>query len=165
MRCDQFLPALTSGGAIGRWRADRHAARCPRCTRSRAEIRRIEGELAAATALTAAERALWTSVAEDHPVPVIPLRWGLNSRLAASAVIAAMLAFLSWPRGAGPVVRPHPAVAPVIADRELDGLRAGLEQLDRELADLRRRAELLDARRDLDALAARYTPQRQSSGL
>src|SRR5262249_53015864 len=121
MRCDQFLPALTTGTAIGRWRAPRHAARCPRCARAQAEIRRLEGELAAASALTAAERALWTSVAEDHPVPVIPLRWGLNARLAAAAAIAAMLAFLLWPRAGGPVVRPHPVVAPIVADRELDG--------------------------------------------
>jgi hypothetical protein len=165
MRCDQFLPALTTGGAIGRWRADRHAARCPRCALARDEICRIETELAAASALTAAERALWTSVAEGHPAPVVPPFWVWKSRLAAAAAIAAMLALLFWPRAGGPVVRPHPDVAPIVADHELDGLRAGLEQLNRELADLRRRADLLDARRDLDALAARYTPHRQSSGL
>jgi hypothetical protein len=165
MRCDRFLKALTTGGTFGRWRADRHVARCPRCARARAEILRIEGELAAASALTGAERALWNSVAEDNPAPFILLPWGLTSRLAAAAAIAAMLALLLWPRDGGPVVRPHPVVVPIVADHELDGLRAGLERIDRELADLRRQADLLDARRDLDALAARYTPQHQSSGL
>jgi hypothetical protein len=165
MRCDQFPPALTTGGAIGRWRTNRHAASCPRCARVRVEIRHLEGELAAASALTAAERALWTSVAEGHPAPVIFLLRGLKPRLAAAVAIAAMLALLFWPRAGGPVVRPHPVIAPIVADHELDGLRAGLDQLDRELADLRRQADLLDARRELDALAARYTPRRQASEL
>jgi hypothetical protein len=165
MRCDQFLPALTTGGSIARWRADRHAARCPRCARVRIEILQLQHDLATGPALTPAQSALWTSVAEDHTSPVILPSWRLQRRLAAIGAVAAMAAFVLWPQASGPVAGPDPVIAPIIADRELDGLRAGLEQLDHELADLRRQADLLDARRDLDALAARYTPSRQPSGL
>ena len=38
-----------------------------------------------------------------------------------------------------------------------------VDQLDRELAELRREADLLDARKDADALWARYAPPAPST--
>jgi hypothetical protein len=165
MRCNQFLPALTTGGVIRRWRANRHAARCPRCGPIRVEIRQLETDLSAVPTLTSAQRALWTAVADGHPAVGLPSFWRLSPRLAAAAALVAMLAFLAWQQARPPVVRTAPVTAPVMADRELDGLRANLDQLDHELANLRRQADLLDARREVDALAARFAPRERRSGL
>jgi hypothetical protein len=49
--------------------------------------------------------------------------------------------------------------------REMEGLRGDVVALARELDDLRRRADLLDARKDVDILMARLTPKTRSSGL
>jgi hypothetical protein len=49
--------------------------------------------------------------------------------------------------------------------RDVDRLRVDVVALARELDDLRRRAELMDARKDVDALMARLAPPGGSSGL
>jgi hypothetical protein len=49
--------------------------------------------------------------------------------------------------------------------RDVEGLRGGVVALAQELDDLRRRADLLDARKEVDALMARLAPRGGSSGL
>ena len=160
MRCEHIPPRLTSVNPVARWRARRHLAECPLCGPDRAII---EG-LADIPPLPDSHRALWLAAGrEAHPRTfrraIVPL--------AVAATVLATLAALTVPlilpdHGRPPVVtnNPEPAVVPS-AQRELDGLRAALDPLDGELADLRRRADLLDARRDADRLLAAYAwPER-----
>jgi hypothetical protein len=58
-----------------------------------------------------------------------------------------------------------PPVVREEALREVEGLRGGVVALAQELDDLRRRADLLDTRREVDALMARLAPRGGSGGL
>jgi hypothetical protein len=49
----------------------------------------------------------------------------------------------------------QPQVSPKVV-QELDGLKSNLQALSQELVQLRRRAELLDERRDVEALVQRF---------
>jgi hypothetical protein len=161
MKCDQAVTQLTTGSALGRWRARRHAARCPACAAEFVRLRRITGELAAAQPLSAAQRALWTSAStEPRPVASYPLwrRPALLAATAASVLLGIVVARLLPPSITvvnHPVV-PAPGVMPQATlneVRELDDLKSNLQALSRELVQLRRRAELLDERRDTEALS------------
>ena len=61
MKCDNVLSSLATGGAVARWRARRHVARCLGCAEAQTRLREITRELADAPPLTAAQRALWTA--------------------------------------------------------------------------------------------------------
>jgi hypothetical protein len=161
MRCEHALGLLATGSAFGRWRARRHAARCPSCARESARLGRIAKLLATAPRLSPAERALWTSASTaSRPF------WARRVRITAAAAILlftvglAIVAFRLAPRGpAVPprVVGPPPTQsAPPEVIRELDSLTANLQALSRELAELGRRAELLDERRDAEHLSRRF---------
>jgi len=172
-RCEQVVAALATGGAIRRWRARRHAARCPRCTAARDELRRVAEALAEVPRLTAAQRWLWAAAAGDEitvgPTPALWFRPALAGSLAALVVVAvgAWWAFRPVDLRQGP-----PAIADVDPSavrqetlRDVEGLRGEVVALAQELEDLRRRADLLDARKEVDALLARLGPRGGSRGL
>jgi hypothetical protein len=154
MRCDHVPRRLTSRSPVARWRARRHLAECPICGPDRAII---EG-LADVPPLPDSHRALWLAAGRGaHPRPI---RRDL-------ALIAALLVIATTAALTAPLLMTNPGPPPRVADNpgppagppilvELDGLRAALDPIDRELADLRRRADLLDARRDADRLLATY---------
>ena len=163
MRCDRVPSALATGGVFLRLRARWHASRCPRCSEACSLLRRVAEDLSSAPPLTPAQRALWTSAAVDgRPVPVRwPIRTALAAVAASAALAVAIVAIRTPPRPAPPALPPlvadaRPRVVPVAAPSGLDGLRADVESLGRELALLRRQAALLDERRDVEALWRRY---------
>lgn len=172
--CAQFAADLAAGGPVRRWRARRHAARCPRCASVRDGLRRVVRALAEAPPLTAAERRLWTAVAdgEGRAEPARESRF-FRPALAGALAVAVVGVFGGWwasrpvERRSGPpaVTRVDPlrSVAGPLPD--VEALRPGLVALARDLDDLRRRADLLDARRDVNALAARLAPPGLSGGL
>ncbi len=159
MRCDDVPRLLTTAGPIGRWRARRHAEHCPRC----AAFRSIVRELSDIPPLTDSHRALWARAADEavtvklaRPRLVRPALVGL-----AAAAVGLLALRVAW----GPVPPVPVKVAPGGGEksdlasatiRGLDAMKDALDSLSGELDDLRRRAELLDARRDADRLLATY---------
>ena len=78
--------------------------------------------------------------------------------------LAEIISFeLSDPRLAVVDVKPQAGSREPLA--EVEGLRGGVIALAAELDDLGRRADLLDARREVDALMRRLAPRGASSGL
>jgi hypothetical protein len=122
--------------------------------------------------LTAAQRRLWLGAAGDRIEAVAgPSRAGwLRPALAALLLVGAVGAWwASRPRDRRPG-RPAVAIVPTPAVREeaprdVANLRGGVVALAHELDDLRRRADLLDSRKEVDALLARLAPRGGSSGL
>lgn len=169
MRCDDVPRLLAIGGALGRWWARRHAARCPRCEAFRSAL----DELAAVPPLPDSHRALWARAADEPET--IRLTWSRFVRpVAAIVATAAMIGFVAsdlvWRQ-----VRPRPAPGGVpvergpdlasVTIRNLDAMEESLGPLARELTDLRRHADLLDARRDVDRLLARYAWPERARGM
>jgi hypothetical protein len=179
MTCDRAVTLLATGGPLGRWRARRHCSHCPNCAAEAARIRRIARELSAVEPLSAAQRALWSSASTDpRPLASRPPRFR-RALLAgwAAAVVLVLVANVAWrlTRGPGPGPRPGPAIVvanppdspglgriqpetPPETIRELGDLEVRLRALSRDLAQLRGRAELLDERREAEALARRFRP-------
>jgi hypothetical protein len=166
-RCEEVVAALATGGAIRRWRARRHAARCPQCGAARDELRRVAEALADVPPLTAAQRRLWAAAAGDE-IGAEPSR----ARWFRPALVGALAALVLVAVGAWWAFRPvdfrqgPPAVTDVDSSafrqealRDVEGMRGGIAVLAQELDDLRRRADLLDARRELDAFMARLGPR------
>jgi hypothetical protein len=168
MNCDRFLPFLTTGGPFRRWRATRHAARCPQCAEAQARIQKVTAELATAPPLTAAQRALWTSasVTDEGSASVRPRASTLWIYVGASVVAAILVGVVAarslWPRSdrrirQPDIIAPSPSLNPQRNDSQiLTALRADLDDLERDLADLRRQVDLIEIRKDADALWAQY---------
>jgi hypothetical protein len=172
-RCEEVVSALATGGPFRRFRARRHIARCPRCAEARDELRQIAEALAEVPLLTAAQRRLWVAAAGDV-ITAEPSRvWWLRPALAgafAAVVIAAVGVWWAFrPVGHRPGLPPVTRVAPPAAREETVGevqsLRGSVVALAQELDDLRSRADLLDARKDVDALMARLASRGGSTGL
>ncbi len=172
-RCEQVVAALATGGAIRRWRALRHAARCPRCAAARDELTQIAETLGEAPPLTVAQRRLWVAVAGDV-IAAMPSRanWfrpALAGLLAAVVLVAvgAWWAFrpVDLPNGPPVIAEVEPSDVRQEAVQDVVGLRGEVVALAQELDDLRRRADLLDARKDVDALLTRLGPRVGSPGL
>jgi hypothetical protein len=174
MRCDHAVNLLATGGVLGRWLARRHAARCTSCAAEAARLRRIACELSIVEPLSAAQRALWTSISTE-PRPSVARLPRYRPALLAGGVAAAVVLALGI--GATIVARrpsPKPGPPPAVADpslvrtpdiprpaspaaiRELDDLKTNFQALAQDLAQLRRRAELLDERRDAESLSHRF---------
>ena len=167
MNCDEFLPALETGGFFRRRAACRHAARCSACAHTLAAWRALKHELTAAPPLNGRQRDLWTSVA--RPGQVRP-RANYTGRRAALAVAAAVLLMVSWwslrsPNPRPPEPRAAPAqiaqvtVVPISLEsiaREVFPLEQRLEQMETELAALSRRAALADLKRQTETLLEAY---------
>jgi hypothetical protein len=168
MTCDDFLPALETGGLFRRTAARWHAARCPACARVLARWQALKSELAEASPLTDRQRDLWLLAAEPAPVrPRLQLMW----RLAALALVTALPAgFVLWStqtgifRTTGRVVQKREsdtrvAVVPISPEsiaRELSPLERGLDRVEAELAMLARRAARVDAHRQTATLLEEY---------
>jgi hypothetical protein len=172
-RCGQVVAALATGGPIRRWRALWHAARCPRCAAARDELRQIVEALADVPPLTAAPRRLWGAAAADEftpePSPAWWLRPAMAGALAATIFVAVGVWWASRPRdlplGPPDIASVDPSAVQEKTLRDVESLRGDVVALARELDDLRRRADLLDARKEVDALMARLAPRGGLSGL
>jgi hypothetical protein len=176
MKCEKVLSSMASGGAFARWQARRHAARCPQCAREHRLLVDLAGELASAPPpLTAAQRALWTA-ASTEAIASRPRRtWVYPVGLAAATVILGAIGLELWSLQLGGVAD-QPTVVQFVPEpsetssaqppehaRLVDEMLAKVDRLDHELAELRREAELLDVRKDADALWAQYAPRKQSA--
>jgi hypothetical protein len=167
MNCDEFLPALETGGFFRRRAARRHAARCSACAQTLAAWRALKHGLTAAPPLTGRQRDLWTSVAQ--PRQVRP-RANYTRGRAALAVAAAVLLAVSWwsLRSYNPRPPEQPATPSQIAQvtvvpislesiaREVFPLEQRLEQMETELAALSRRAAFADLKRQTETLLQAY---------
>jgi hypothetical protein len=170
VKCERAVELLATGTALGRLRARRHAARCPSCATEIDRLARLSSVLGTVAPLTAAQRALWKSAStEPRPVAARSI-WHRHVRLAAAAaglIVAIGLTFVA--------LRPPPVKPPIESTdprsvnaanprqhgtpemiQELDALSSGLHALSRELAELSRQAELLDERREAEALSRQF---------
>ena len=139
------------------------------------QLQEIARELADTPPLTAAQRALWTA-ASTEPTASRPLRmWVYPAGLAAAAVLVAAIGLKLWgpqPGGRVPppivvegprqhtVPRPDP---PIERNKLAVELLAKVDRLERELTELRREGDLLDVRKDSEALWARYGSRKSST--
>jgi hypothetical protein len=172
MRCERTVTLLATGGVLGRWLARRHADHCPNCAAEAARLRRIARELSVVEPLSAAQRALWTSVSsEPRPSPAWPTRYrrvllaGSTAAVLIAGVVAMIVARRPSPGPGRPLPSPEPSIARLgdvprpaspATIREIDDLKTKFQALARDVAQLRRRAELLDERRDAEALSRRF---------
>jgi len=174
MKCDRVLSSLATGGVVARWQARRHVAGCLRCAEAQIQLGEIARELAEAPALTAAQRALWTA-AGTEPTASRPRRvWAYRAGLAAAAVLLGAIGLKIWgpqPGGGGArpsiaTIDPRPSAPSALQPSERGKLAsemlAKVDRLDHELAKLRREGDLLDVRKDADALWDRYAPRKRS---
>jgi hypothetical protein len=175
MKCEKVLSSLASGGAFARWQARRHAARCPQCAREHRLLADITGELASAPPLTAAQHALWTA-ASTEAITSRPRRtWVYPLGLAAAAVLLGAIGLELWSPQLGGVAD-QPTVVQFVAEppptstaqppehaQLANEMLAKVDRLDHELTELRRQADLLDVRRDADALWAQYATRKRSA--
>jgi hypothetical protein len=176
MKCDDFLPALETGGPLRRRRARRHAARCPRCAAVAAQLAAVKRPWADVPPLAAGERLLWERAAMDDagagniPLPAQPRRLVIpNGRqwwaAAACVLLAVSIAVTLVVRHKAVQVADRPPHVPsptttraepsrlgpvrvelVDAARELDQLAAAVGRLDVQMQELRRQAERAEAR-------------------
>jgi hypothetical protein len=165
MKCDQFTTWITVGNAFQRRRAERHAEHCHRCAEARQQLQALVADLAVTPSpLTTRERALWMaacseSIDDARTSGIRPLRRVYWAAAAAVVACATLAASYWWTRGGmregnAPVVqRSQPTPSPGTAVAALPDL----SDLERELADLRVRVDLLGARQEADSLWKRYT--------
>ena len=175
MKCEKVLSSLASGGAFARWKARRHAARCPQCTRENRLLADITGELASAPPLTSAQRALWTAASTEAVVSRNRPTWVYPVGLAAATVLMGAIGLELWSPQLGGVADqptvvqfvPEPpekiSTQPPERAQLANEMLAKVDRLDHELTELRRQADLLDVRRDADALWAQYAPRKRSA--
>jgi hypothetical protein len=167
--CEDIVAALATGGPLRRWRARRHAARCPRCAAVRDELERLAETLAEATPLTAAERRLWAASPGDAiaAAPSRPRRFrpALAGILAAALLGAVAAWWVSRPNQQPRLAGVRPPSVPGVAPRDVERLRGNVVALVHELDDLGRRADLLDARKDVEELLKRLAPRAPARGL
>lgn len=170
-RCEEVVAALATGGPIRRWEARRHAARCPRCAAAWDELRQVAEALADVAPLTAAQRRLWVAAAGDKtPTGRLWVSWfrpALAGGLAAVIVGAVAVRWAFRPvdrqQGSPSVADVNPPAVREGTFGDVEGLRGRVVALAQELDELRGRADLLDARKDVDVLMARLAPRGGSS--
>jgi hypothetical protein len=174
MTCDQFLASLVAGGPLRRRRARRHAARCARCAEIQAQVQSIARELSEVAPLTAAQRALWTAASAAKPEGSQGPARGRPAWLAVAA--AAVVIFIAialrstWNHTVQqatplPIVKTPRSAKPGTGSELFTAMRADLDRFDRELTALRRQADLIDVRKDAEALWARYAGRASSTPL
>lgn len=171
MNCDDFLEALESPderlSAAARW----HANACPSCA-ALAEVRdRLRTELAAVEPLPQRLRDVWKAAARDESPQAIlsPRSQGRGSMRQLPMQIVSLAAAVLLLVTVGLMVRQRPlemgeqpappsaAVARTIdASAELTELLAQVTALEAELKVTSKQAELVDVRRQADALLATY---------
>ncbi len=163
MNCQDALDALATGGPLRRWLAARHLAGCPGCAKRADDFRRIVEALADVPPLTEAQRQSWMKAADAEAENVIPIRASTARRLAVAASILGLLALGGWlatrPAVPSPMIVVQtidPILVKQVTLRDLDGLQAGASSLSKDLDDLLREVDLLDARRDVEALQLQF---------
>jgi hypothetical protein len=163
MKCNQALDALATGGFVQRWLAARHLARCPNCSEQAQALGQIVDALSDVPPLTESERRSWMKAAEvESAIPVGP-RIPIFDRVAIAASLLLACVFL-WSIRTYQSDRPRPpivvAIDPVVIKqatlRDLDTLQGKTSTLSRDLDDLLREVDLLDARRDVEALQLQF---------
>ena len=174
MNCDDFLPALETGGLVRGMLARRHAARCPRCAAVGAAFRAAKQQLAAPEPLSPRARQLWEQAAGEPTLPSSGRRrWiaAAAAGLAVAASIGALLLIADWSaRKRSVAPQPVPRVARLIPEprttttveeidpgKELARLAAAVERLERDLETLRHQAERLDARQQIAVTLDRFS--------
>ena len=109
MNCDNFLPALETGGLVRRMLARCHAARCPRCAGVQAAFRAAKQRLAAAEPLSLRARQLWERAAGEVDLRPstrrvwIPAAAGLG---VATCILLVVVAIATRPKSIAPNGRP-----------------------------------------------------------
>jgi hypothetical protein len=162
MKCDNFLPALETGGFVRRLQARCHAVRCPGCTATRAALTATKQRLATPEPLSPHARRLWELAASEVIVrPATRRVWAPTA--AGLGAVACILLFLVavavrkeflTPQ-LNPEVRnfnPPPeteVVGTVDSAKELSGLAAAVKRLDADLQRLQREAERVDAQQQI----------------
>jgi hypothetical protein len=167
MTCDKVLSALAAGGFFGRLPARRHAAHCPRCATVINDLKGLVSELSAVPPMTPAERRLWLRACDD--VPLVSRFWPRLTRPALAAAVAAVLLVSVgiWLISRSAHLKSSPTVVTVFdseivkasALSEVEEMQSGIAALSRELDELQREADLLDARREADALGRQFVAQ------
>jgi hypothetical protein len=170
MNCDNFLPALETGGFVRRIQARRHAARCPRCAAVRAAFAAAKRQLAAVEPLSPRARQLWeraggyvTMQPSRHRLWMPAVAW-----LGAAACVLLLIMEVVIRRDSI-VPQPKPDVTHSNArplDREvveeidpmegLSRLAAAVNRLDAELQRLQHKSELLNARQQVALTLDRF---------
>ena len=164
MRCDDFLPALETGGHLRRLRARCHAKRCPRCAAVSAAFAETKHRLATPEPLSPRVRQLWKqaadSPAEQHAGG---RRWmWFATGLAAAACL--VLIFVKW--GVRPPAVNHPiessSPAGVVVEEinpapELSRLEAATGQLEGRLRQIEEQIARRDARREVAMTLDRFS--------
>jgi hypothetical protein len=172
-RCEKVVAAMATGGPFRRWRAMRHAARCPHCAAARDKLRQVALALADVPPLTDAQRRLWAAAAVTEFTAEPARAWWLRPAMAGAFATVILIAAGVWWASRPWKLRPAPpgiaSVPPPTVNEEtlpeVDVLRGDVVALARELDELLRRAELLEARKDVEALMARLAPPSGASGL
>src|SRR2546421_2645577 len=75
MNCDDFLSSLETGSPLRRWRAHRHAQRCPKCAAALAMLDQVKQALAPSTdeaTLPPRLRRRWMAVAQAKASSAAP---------------------------------------------------------------------------------------------
>jgi hypothetical protein len=136
------------------------------------DFQRIVEELSAVPPLTEPERQLWMRDCDE-----VPLARSARPRFARPVFVGAVAAALpfsvgiwltwravSWKTSPTVILVVDTEVAKASSLREVEEIRAGVVVLVRELDELQREADLLDARRDADALELRFAPRTAFNG-
>lgn len=174
MKCNDVLQAYAAGGVLARFRAQRHAVRCEACAAELVQFERAREELSRAPEMTETYRAVWMQAAiqraSDSGPAVVPLRAAKQLRWSPAGVAlltlatgAVIFSFYARQPATDVALIEHENESPAQAGQRVEfprlkQMNQSLDELSRELKQLERQAELLDARRDLERLSAIYQP-------
>ena len=178
MKCDDFLPALETGGMIGRLQAAAHARRCQQCAAVRAKFEIAKRQWTDASVVTPGQREMWqrAAIAEPRMAPSRSRRsraqkWAMATGM--TMVIVITLVLTRWSRSPSETEmaqRPPLSTTPpnevsqlssVQQPRDqaaIDTVERALDELAVELKKLQDQADLIDARHDVDELLSTYRP-------
>ncbi len=125
--------------------------------------------------LTPAQRALWTAAGTEPVASTGRPAWFYAVGFLAATVVVGAVGLMIWlphsgSNGARPGIAnvvPQPSVPGLVqpSDRGklADEMLAKVDRLDRELAELRREADLVDVRKRADALWAQFGTRKPST--
>ena len=171
MNCDEFLESLISPDERWQNAARGHANSCPGCALLAKVQTLLQKELAASESLPPRLRALWEVAANESPPTALthPHREGLSYTrqlpmqfvsIAAALLLLLTVGFLIWHRPGEVMERPTApttVVKAIDAYAELNNLLAEISALEVELENTSKQAELVDVRREADALLATHS--------
>jgi hypothetical protein len=179
MKCQDFLPALETGGRWRRRAARRHAARCPRCAAVAERFAAVKAQWADAPPLAAQDRLAWERAADRLRIAgetrrrtnVVPARrrfpFAIVAGLAAAACAAVVVIVIVRHKHVDVAGGQKPApttnqVTPSPVASRTSPVRVEVVDPAAELARLSVAVDQLDARmKDLDRQAARAEARRQ----